>query len=193
VSGSTRESPAEMFEALYRADPDPWRFASSTYEQGRYATLLQALQRDHYEYAFEPGCSIGEFTALLAPRCARLLATDVSATAVGAARQRCRALPQVEISHADLRVIDAPGARFDLIVLSEIGYYFAADQLVRIAIGLSNQLLPGGEFLAAHWLGHSTDHVLHGDEVHATLIECMPLAQRRAERHAQYRINSWIC
>ena len=70
MRGLIRESSGEVFEALYRADPDPWRFASSTYEQGRYATLLRALQRDHYEYAFEPGCSIGEFTALLAPRCA---------------------------------------------------------------------------------------------------------------------------
>jgi SAM-dependent methyltransferase len=192
VSGITRESPAEVFEALYRAHPDPWRFASSTYEQGRYAALLQALAHAHYEYAFEPGCSIGEFTALLAPRCTRLLATDVSATAVNTARERCRALPQVEIRQADLQIEDAPDARFDLIVLSEVGYYFPSHQLAQIAIGLAHQLLPGGEFLAAHWLGHSADHMLHGDAVHATLIECMPLAERRAERHAQFRINSWI-
>jgi trans-aconitate methyltransferase len=192
MSGLIGKSSAAIFEALYRADPDPWRFASSSYEQDRYAALLRALRRDYYEYAFEPGCSIGEFTVLLAPRCARLLATDVSATAVGAARARCRSLTQVKIEEADLQFIGEPRARFDLIVLSEIGYYFPADQLSQIATGLANQLLPGGEFLAAHWLGHSADHVLHGDEVHATLVECMPLAQYHAERHAQYRINSWI-
>ena len=43
----------ETFEARYRADTDPWRFATSTYERERYATTMDALRRDRYGDAFE--------------------------------------------------------------------------------------------------------------------------------------------
>ena len=66
--------PAGYFEALYAAAPDPWDFEGSDYERGKYAATLAALPQPRYARALEVGCSIGVLTALLAPRCDRLLA-----------------------------------------------------------------------------------------------------------------------
>jgi SAM-dependent methyltransferase len=81
----------EAFETMYRQSRDPWNFATSEYERGRYRAILDALLRGSYRRAFEPGCSIGELTARLACRCDRIVATDVAPSAVALARERCRA------------------------------------------------------------------------------------------------------
>src|SRR5665213_696736 len=66
------------FESMYASDPDPWNFATSSYEQRKYAHTVAALPNEHFCNVFEPGCSIGVLTELLAPRCERLLATDIN-------------------------------------------------------------------------------------------------------------------
>jgi hypothetical protein len=35
----------EYFDALYTADPDPWKFAASPYERDKYALTLGAMQK----------------------------------------------------------------------------------------------------------------------------------------------------
>jgi trans-aconitate methyltransferase len=181
----------EAFEARYRADPDPWQFTSSVYERERYAVTIAALTQPRYANAFEPGCSVGELTALLAPRCDRLLATDVSETAVERARARCASYPQVTVERGDVTavVVDRP---FDLIVFSEIAYYFEASKLESLANRLANDLCLGGTFLAVHWLGRSADHILHGDEAHEVLLGKLPLQHLRAERHPGFRLDLWM-
>ena len=51
---------------------------------------------------------------------------------------------------------------------------------------------PGGELIAVHWLGSSDDHMLHGDEVHATLRDSLPLNRVRYERDGLFRLDSWV-
>jgi trans-aconitate methyltransferase len=180
----------EAFEERYRTDPDPWRFATSTYERERYAITLESLTHDRYTNAFEPGCSIGELTVLLAPRCDRLLATDVSPTAVEKARQRCTGYDNVLVECGDVRTValDEP---LDLIVLSELAYYFEAQQLEVISHRLAGALDEGGTLLAVHWLGESADHVLHGDEAHAILLRSLPLRHVIAKRYPGFRLDLW--
>ncbi|MFC7609312.1 SAM-dependent methyltransferase [Teichococcus aestuarii] len=67
----TGSLPAAYFEALYAADPDPWRFRDSAYEAGKYAATLAALERPRYGRVLEVGCSIGVLTKQLAGRCDR--------------------------------------------------------------------------------------------------------------------------
>ena len=57
--------------------------------------------------------------------------------------------------------------RFDLVVLSEIGYYFEPDGLAALRTGRLGSLEPGGTLMAVHWRGQSDVHVLSGDTVHA--------------------------
>lgn len=182
---------AEAFEERYRSNSDPWNFAASAYEQDRYRQTMESLLRERYGAAFEPGCSIGELTAMLASRCRTVLATDVSESAVARAKLRCKALANVEIAHADLTDALERGP-FDLIVLSEIAYYFRAPDLVDIAARLPRQLLPGGELIAVHWLGHSSDHRLHGNKVHEILLKRLALQWVRGMHHGNFRIDTWI-
>jgi len=178
------------FEARYRRDPDPWNFAASAYERLRYRTVLEALPRPHYARAFEPGCSVGELTALLAERCGQVIATDVAPSAVARARSRCRTLSNVDINCADV-VTQIPPGPFDLIVFSELGYYFTRPLLGRVARALARALESGGDFIAVHWLGESRDHVLHADAVHDELSAALPLNWLRGEWHAGFRLDCW--
>jgi trans-aconitate methyltransferase len=178
------------FEERYRRDADPWNFSGSPYERERYRLTLAALLRPRYRHAFEPGCSVGELTAQLAARCDRVSATDLAPTAVAHARNRCAGFGNIEFGCADLAG-DRPAGPFDLIVFSELGYYFAASQLAFIANSLADSLTVGGEFIAVHWLGTSSDHVLHGDTVHEVLRAHLPLVWVRGERHPGFRIDTW--
>jgi protein-L-isoaspartate O-methyltransferase len=189
-SPATRACAPEAFEQRYRIDPDPWRFATSAYERERYAITIESLTQDRYENALEPGCSIGELTALLAPLCGRLLATDVSPTAVETARRRCAGYDNVRVECGDLRTVafDKP---LDLIVLSELAYYFEAQQLEVISNQLAAALGIGGTLLAVHWLGESVDHVLSGDEAHTILLRSLPLRHLVAQRHPGFRLDLW--
>jgi trans-aconitate methyltransferase len=73
---------------LYRQHPDPWGYTSSWYEQRKYAITVACLPRRRYRRAFEPGCSIGVLTELLAARTDALISADFAATAVEHAKHR---------------------------------------------------------------------------------------------------------
>lgn len=167
---STRRVDLASFEALYRADDDPWRFATSPYEQHRYSRTVAHLPRPHYHRCFEPGCSVGVLTARLADRADEVVAVDASPAAVHQARQR---LDQLELTNVHMSVgampENWPPGRFDLIVFSELGYYFTEEALGELAARVHDTLTPGGDVVAVHWLGQSPDHVLAGARVHEVL------------------------
>jgi SAM-dependent methyltransferase len=180
------------FEAKYRQSGDPWNFTGSRYEGGRYELTLRSLIRPHYRRAFEPACSIGVLTAALAERCDEVQAIDIAPSAVVRARKRCAGFPGVTIRCADLAT-ETPQGPFDLIVFSELGYYFKQTQLKRIAESLGAALEAGGELIAAHWLGASEDHLLHGDQVHGILRDALQrsCAWIKGARHPGFRIDTW--
>jgi SAM-dependent methyltransferase len=183
-------SPA-AFEARYVGGKDPWSFGKSAYELGRYRAILGSLRRSAYETVYEPGCSIGVLTQQLAAIAGRVIATDFAPSATIQARMRCANHPNVHIVCADVSVF-VPPVPLDLIVFSEIGYYFSPADLSRLAAQLTACLTPGGEFVAAHWLGNSVDHVLHGDRVHEILHEALALETLRSDLHPGFRLDSWI-
>lgn len=191
MNATTVDAPeGNSFEAMYQRDRDPWRFRTSWYERRRYAETMSTLGQPRYRYAFEPGCSIGELTTLLAARCDRVLASDVSLTAARLAVLRCAEFPGVEIQCADLRQ-SIPLGPFDLAVVSEIGYYFEKDALAYYARQLAARVAGGGELIAVHWLGSSADHALHGDEVHQVLLDELPMSWVAGRRFEGFRIDSW--
>jgi SAM-dependent methyltransferase len=159
---------AAYFDEMYEASPDPWGFSSRWYEARKYAITVAMLPAARYDQAFEPGCSIGVLTAMLAPRCGTLLSCDVSPAAVRTAAGRTAALPHVRVERRRLPG-DWPGGRFDLVVLSELLYYFGRDDL-HIVLGRATAALrPGGTLLAAHWRRPVADHPRTGDDVHAEI------------------------
>lgn len=169
----TRKSatvPPEYFEEKYKADIDPWQFRTSEYERAKYQATLGSLTRNGYSSALEVGCSIGILTQLLSRRCLSLLAIDASATAIEAAK----AINEPNVTFCVASLPDEfPQATFDLIVLSEVLYYFSAPDLERVTRSCVSSISPNGEIVLCHWLGE-TDYPLTGadaSELFARLIQ----------------------
>lgn len=180
----------EFFDEKYRADRDPWNFSSSPYELNRYDEIMRALGSRTFHHGFEPGCAIGVLTERLATRCEHLLAMEISPTAVAAARQRCERYPNVTIVEGALP--DAlPRDTFDLVVFSEIGYYFERGDLAEIRDLLIEHLAAQGMLLGVHWLGVSPDHLLTGDEVHEVLRSGRSLRMTASRRYDNFLLESW--
>jgi SAM-dependent methyltransferase len=156
------------FDAVYRADPDPWRVRSSHYETRKLAIVLACLSRESYRKAWDPGCGIGELAAHLASRADWILATDGSAEAVSLARGRCAGLGNVVLTQLKLPGI-APVGDADLIVLSEFWYYLAQDarreslEMIRCASSYD------AELLSVHWRQRPHDAWLSGEDVQAEI------------------------
>ena len=174
---------ASSFERRYRAEGDPWNLAGSAYEQRRYDLTMAILPVPRYRRAFEPGCAVGELTVRLADRCDAVIAMDGSAWAVARAQQRCAGLANVHIVVGEVPATWPPG-RFDLVMLSELGYYFTREELGALVVRSAAALAPGGTLVAVHWRGHSSDHLLHGDVVHS-------VARRVAALHDLLRVASY--
>lgn len=159
----------EYFEAVYGADADPWGFETSPYEAAKYEATLAALPAPRYADAFEIGCSIGVLTARLAARCDRLLAVDLVPAVLARAAARCASLPQARF--AQMSVPSAfPDLTFDLILLSEVGYYWSRADLDRARRLIVDALCPGGHLILVHWTPFVHDYPLTGDEVHEAFL-----------------------
>jgi len=182
---------ADYFEGLYRADADPWGFATSAYEQAKYDATLAALGSERSRNALEVGCAIGVLTARLAAVCDRLLAVDVSDTALEAATSRCAALTNVELRRLSLPD-EAPDGRFDLIVLSEVVYYWDDGDLARMGALLKEKLKAGGRVLLVHWTGE-TDYPQTADAAVEGLARAAgpEFSVVLADRTGDYRLDLW--
>jgi SAM-dependent methyltransferase len=167
---------AGYFDAMYEEAPDPWGFQDRWYERRKYAISLAQLPDRRYRCAFEPGCSIGVLTAMLARRCNRLLSCDVAASAVQAAARRTRNLPHVLIERRQIPQ-EWPTGRFDLMVFSEILYYFGDRDLEQVLDYGVRALWPGGTLLAVHWRHPVTEYPRSGDDVHRALAARPELAR----------------
>ncbi len=148
------------FDDLYRRDLDPWGFRTRWYETRKCQMTMAALPDRHYASVFEPGCSIGVLTRLLAARSDRVLAMDISPVAL---RQAQAALPpNVRLQQGSVPT-DWPSGRFDLVVLSELGYYLDENDCQRMATLAVNT---GRDVIAVHWRHPVEDYPLTGDHVH---------------------------
>ncbi|MEC4985742.1 MAG: SAM-dependent methyltransferase [Oscillatoria sp. PMC 1068.18] len=182
--------PPEYFEKMYRENPDPWNFETSEYEAKKYQATLAALPKTFYHNALEIGGSIGVLTAMLAPLCQNLLSLDVSETAQKKAIQRCQNLPQVRFQI--MRFPETyPAAIFDLILVSEVGYYWGDADLVKSQQLILEHLQLGGHLLLVHWTPYVADYPLTGDRVHDSFLKLNPekLRHLKGRREDKYRLD----
>ena len=184
-------SSADFFEAKYQQKADPWDFASSPYELGRYDAIIAALAHRRYQRAFEPGCSVGVLTERLAGICDAVDAIDFSQTAVERARERCAGLLHVVVLCASIGQC-GPFKGCDLIVLSEVGYYFTPQEWREKVEEMLLSLEVGATVIATHWLGASVDHRISGDEAHEILQANSLLCLQHSERNEAFRLDRWI-
>lgn len=186
----TSTTSQEFFERKYQTDPDPWKFAASEYERDRYSAVIGSLNHRRYARAFEPGCSIGQLTAQLAEICSCVDAIDISPTAVMRAREYCKDLSDAAIQCGSLPK-DIPCQNYDLIVFSEIGYYFNKPELRLLSDELIDRLDIEGVLIGCHWLGQSEDHILSGDEVHDVLGATEGIVLEHSGRYDGFRLDRW--
>ncbi len=179
------------FEGIFASDADPWGLESSAYEQAKFDRTIAALADRRYGSALEIGCAQGVLTRRLAGLCDALLGLDISATALQRAAARCGDLPQVALARLAYPQ-ETPEGRFDLIILSEVAYYWDDADLARAAHHIAASLETGGRLILVHFTGE-TDYPHSGDDAVAKLR--VPLAAdveiERAERHERYRLDLW--
>ncbi|MGH3875336.1 MAG: class I SAM-dependent DNA methyltransferase [Pseudonocardiaceae bacterium] len=183
--------PAGYFDVLYATTTDPWGFRTRWYEQRKYACALAALPQQRYHCGYEPGCSIGVFTAHLAARCDRLLATDVAEAPLGTARDRLAQAPHVEVERRGVPD-DWPSGRFDLVVISELGYYLDPVDLRRLWAAATGALEPGGTLLAVHWRHPVPDYPQTGDTVHDALAAQPGLGRLVEHVEEDFRLDVYL-
>jgi len=166
--GAATEWARGEFEAIHRGKAEPWQADGSWYEERKRALTLAILPRRHFSSGLELGCSTGVLTRDLAARCGTLLGLDISSEAVKTASTRTADLPGVRIRQMTVPQ-QWPDGKFDLVVLSELGYYLQPAEL-RATIGLMVQALaPGGVLLACHWRHPIAGWPLDGGNVHRLL------------------------
>jgi cyclopropane fatty-acyl-phospholipid synthase-like methyltransferase len=175
----------------YRRNPDPWNFATDPYEQERYSSLLALLSAATYTRALELGCSIGVMTEKSADRCDESVAVDFSETAAKQAKDRCARHSHVTVTCESILNF-VPDGSFDLLVLSEIGYYFEEDVWREVSARLIAHVGTGGTIVAGHWLGVSNDHRLSGDQVHEVLKNNADITVVELVRYPLMRIDRMV-
>ncbi len=184
--------PPTYFDDVYRASDDPWSFETSDYERRKYAATLAALSKPRYQSAFEIGCSIGVLTQQLADRCDQLLAVDASELPLVKARQRLADRPTVSLKQLAIPV-DFPAGPFDLILVSEVGYYLSMNDLTIARQCMIDALETGGELLLVHWTPFVHDYPLTGDTVHDFFSQAAesdgPLEHKLGQRADTYRLD----
>jgi SAM-dependent methyltransferase len=183
---------AGYFEGMFRGTDDPWDLESSDYEREKYAHTLLALGSRRYELGFEVGCAKGVLTQGLAKHCRALLAIDISETALKAARERCETLNHVSFARMAFPGEAPLGSAFDLIILSEVIYYWDDDDIRRAAEWIDTHLAAGGDLLLVHWTGE-TDYPQGGDEAVAKMRDVIraPLLVVATEGRDRYRLDLW--
>src|ERR1700722_14519387 len=138
-------STEQYWEKVYAAK-DPWRLDQSPYEKWKFGRTLAVLGGERAETALDLGCGEGHFTELLENFADKVVAADVSPRAIARAKKRCRKLTNIQFRTLDLSKQQVPG-KFDLIVCSEILYYFPRKSLDTIAGKIAVALKPNGRLL----------------------------------------------
>lgn len=160
------------FDRLYRADNDPWRVATSWYEQRKIGIVLASLSQRRYQRALDPACGTGHLARELASRCTEVFASDASAVAVDIARGVCADVSHLTIRHRALPEVGGSGeGEADLIVLSEVLYYLPVDMRRQAISSVLRQAAPRVEVVAVHWTEQPEEALVSGEHVHTELRE----------------------
>ncbi len=185
---------ASYFNELYGKNMDPWNFDGSEYEKRKYEQTILMISEKVYNNAFEIGCSNGVLTKMLSPRCNKILAVDSSSIAVENAKKRLGEDPKVTVMEMEVPQ-NFPEGHFDLILLSEVGYFLTIDDLKALRKKIIDALLPNGTLLLVHWTPFVEEFPLTGNQVHETFLEMCgdvnskPLMHIKNKTQTEYRMD----
>ena len=174
---------------------DPWNY-SSGYEQTKYRRTLDILPAGSLQRVVELACAEGAFTKELAKRAGTLMAADISAVALGRAREQCRDCRNVEFRQLDMVTDEIPGNQ-TLILCSEVLYY-VGNRLADILVKLRDALAPGGRLVTANAFllkddmratGFDWDQAFGAKLIHEALLATPGLVLEQSIVTELYRID----
>jgi hypothetical protein len=192
---------ADYFCDLYARDADPWKFASSDYARHKYGATLNALpigslctrarsgvfDRRFHEHAratmWESCCD--------RPRRTRVGSASSSPPPSPAKEAGLRCASHRNIAFATMQAPgEWPAGRFDLIVLSEVLYFFGRTLIGQLAERVEGSLRNPSHVLLVHWLGE-TDYPLSGDDAVTEFVARTGSFLRIIcqQRTAEYRLD----
>jgi SAM-dependent methyltransferase len=153
-----------FFDNLW-AHGDFWGLESSEFERAKYRRLIATLDPSGYDRVLEIGCGAGAFSGLLAPLARRLIALDVSGTAIAAAQTAYGRLSQAEFRVENIMDYDPkPEGPWDLIVMSEticyLGWLYSFFDVCWLASELFAATAPDGHLLLSNTRGDFGDPLL---------------------------------
>ena len=163
----------DALDELHRRESDPWATETSWYERRKRQLTLAALPRTSYQRGLELGCSVGVLAADLVERCRSLLAIDASRAAVAATSARIGSTPGVRVECRELPE-EWPAGSFDLIVLSEVGYFLSPAGFDDLVGRIDASLEPGGDLVLCHWRHPVDGWPLDGPSVHDRVRMLLP-------------------
>jgi hypothetical protein len=111
--------------------------------------------------------------------------------AVRAAARHTRDLPQVRVEQREI-ARQWPSGRFDLIMFSEILYYFGDHDLEQMLDNTVAALETDGTLLAVHWRHPVADYPRSGDDVHRALAAQSGLARLVAHTEPDFLAEVYI-
>ncbi|MDD7835225.1 bifunctional PIG-L family deacetylase/class I SAM-dependent methyltransferase [Paenarthrobacter sp. AB444] len=187
TAGNNSAKDAErIFDEVHSREADPWSYTTSWYERRKRALTLAALPEESYESGLELGCSIGTLSQELAERCRTFLGVDASSTALEEARKRLPAHSSAGFRHVTVPH-EWPEGTFDLVVLSETGYYLSPDELNELLARIQTSTRPGGTLLLCHWR-----HPISGWQLDAEAVHAMARTTLQWPTHGLYREKDFI-
>jgi 2-polyprenyl-3-methyl-5-hydroxy-6-metoxy-1,4-benzoquinol methylase len=133
------------FEHKYRRHGDYFGYRTKPYEALKYARTLELMRawRPSSESALEIGCSVGVFTAMIAPEFSHIVAVDIASEALCLAAEATGHMPHVSYIQSDLISLNA-GRTFGVIFCAEVLYYIPHKQGPEVCQALDRHLAPDG-------------------------------------------------
>jgi SAM-dependent methyltransferase len=183
------------FEAMYAADPDPWRVRDSWYERRKESVLLALLSRERYEHAWDAASGTGALARALAGRCGHVTASDGSTRAVALTERLLAGVPNTAALVNRLPEVPPLADAPDLVVLSEVLYYLPDEERARSLDAVGEVAADEAEVVVVHWRHHPDDAFLSGaaatQEADARL-RCDGWARHTWHEDRDFVAASWV-
>ena len=177
-----------IFDRVHGDTVDPWGVDDRWYEERKRDLTLAALPRRRFRRALEVGCSIGALTAQLSSRCDEVLALDESKVAVASARKRLQRASNVRVAQGHLPE-EWPDGGFDLVVVSEVGYFLSPARLRALISRAEASLSDEGVIVLCHWRHPIVGWPLDGPRVHELWHDATRLRVVAEHREADFLLD----
>ena len=141
---------AADFAPVYaKTERDAWGYEQRKFEGRRFDLIMKLASLAPARRALEVGCAEGHLAQCLSPLLDELVACDIVEEAVRRAEVNCRGFENIRFLRGDIRR-QWPAGLFDLLVYSDVLYYFTRREVRQVIRESARHLGPNGHLLFAN-------------------------------------------